>query len=143
MGLAWGRQGGWTQPLFGEASCREAPSPATVPHSHRHSRQVPTTCPGHQSPPPQEPELALGKAGAGPHEESRSTLHPPSLPPPWGTHGPWGGDAAQAIRDAVLLWQTGLSGGSVCVCVGGVLCFSVSNSCQSRGTVSENTKVLI
>lgn len=31
----------------------------------------------------------------------------------------------------------------VCVCVGGVLCFSVSNSCQSRGTVSENTKVLI
>lgn len=103
-----------------------AGKPPPLPLSHTATVtpvRSPPPAQGTSPPPPQEPELALGKAGAGPHEESRSTLHPPSLPPPWGTHGPWGGDAAQAIRDAVLLWQTGLSGGSVCVCGGGCAVF--------------------
>lgn len=107
----------WGSQLQGSPlPCHCPTQPPSLPSGPHHLPRAPV-------PPPQEPELALGKAGAGPHEESRSTLHPPSLPPPWGTHGPWGGDAAQAIRDAVLLWQTGLSGGSVCVCGGGCAVF--------------------
>lgn len=68
---------------FWEASCREAPSPChgpTQPQLPMPGRCHPRggSAPLGQS---QEPRLVLNKAGAGPHAETCSTLHSPSLPP--------------------------------------------------------------
>lgn len=110
LGMARGMN---SAPLWG-SQLQGSPLPCHCP------TQPPSLPPGphHQPRAPAHPRSQSwhwARWGLAPTQKATAPCTHPLCPPPWGPHGPWGGDAAQAIRDAVLLWQTGLSGGGGCV----------------------------
>lgn len=115
LGMARGMDSAplWGSQLQGSPlPCHCPTQPPSLPPGPHH---LPRT-PAH----PQEPELALGKVGAGPHTESHSTLHPPSLPPTLGSPRAMGWGCSSGNQGCgIALADRAVRRGWVCV--GGVV----------------------
>ena len=115
-------KGDGLSPSLGKPVAGKPSHPAAAPHSHGCPRQVPATHLGRQ-PTPVPPGARAGTGEGGGWPPCREPQHPePTLfAPSRRPHGPWRGDAAQAINIRAVRRTGGL-------------CFSVRNSSQSRGT---------
>lgn len=104
----------WGSQLQGSPLALPLPHTATVTPTRSPPPAQGTSPP---QPTPRSQSWHWARWGLAPTQKAAAPCTHPLCPPPWGPHGPWGGDAAQAIRDTVLLWQS-RAVRRECVCVG-------------------------